>query len=461
VPEVHSTLRTYQELVEGLPDVVFRLDAGLRFTFISPSVERFASVTATSIVGQALGESILPPSFRDAIQACLNSASGTSGIGCTECVEHGRYFRIRIVADAGENAMLGVIEDVTAARWRGERRRLRDALLRTVTAARSEVDAIDALLTAVRELGAATAAFVPATEASRQAALMVPVMCGDELVGAVQIGASDERTFGDEERAFVVTLAHQCGLALRRVREAEAARAERIEATATSERLRREADVLERLVNIVGHDLRSPLNAIILTAQALAETPVSPKAVQRIQRSATRMQRMIQDILDVARVRHAGGLPLEPRSCDLIEIIADQVDELRRTYPDREFVVETVPDGHGSWDPNRLAELLSNLLCNAVAHGSAGPIGILLGGAAEWVELHVTNPGAIALERLPALFDPFSADRPARQSRQGLGLGLFISRAIVEAHGGTIEAVAGDGATDVITRLPRQPRYSA
>jgi signal transduction histidine kinase len=517
---VHSSRRSYQELVDALPDVVFRLDRRRRVTFISSAIERFAGVSAPDVIGRPLEETALPPSFCRAIVASADEAS-RHGLGRAECSERGRHFRIRIVADAStvQHTTLGVIEDVTAVRWRGERRRHHDALLRAPSLARSEDEAIGAMVAAVRELGATTVAFLLRTpgqpglfdvvhcsvdgemvpdvlrlqatapflplagnpaelepiwcgspaEAARHAPSMRPLLeefahCAwaivpvfdDDLIGAMQIGYDDERTFSEDERAFAIELARECGVALRRVRREQAERAAAAEATANSERLRREADVLERLVSIVGHDLRSPLNAIILTAQALSETTTSTKSLERIQRSASRMQRMIHDILDVARVRHAGELPVEPRRCDFAEVLADQIDEIRRTHPDREFIVEAIDDARGVWDPGRLAELLSNLLGNAVAHGGPGPIGILLAGDADWIELHVTNAGVIPTARLPTLFDPFSAGRLDRTSHHGLGLGLFISRAIVEAHGGTIAALSGEDSTDFVTRLPRQ-----
>ena len=229
---------------------------------------------------------------------------------------------------------------------------------------------------------------------------------------------------------------------------------QRDERAATIERLRREAEVLERMVSVVGHDLRSPLSAIILTAQGLAETTPSP-AVDRIQRSALRMQRMIRGLLDVSRVRHAGGLPIEPEPSDLAALIADEIDELHRVHPDRELRTITCGDPCGSWDPVRIGELLSNLIGNAIRHGAGGPIEVSCAGDGETVELRVKNQGGIPRAARPHLFEPFQAGTRSCAG-EGLGLGLFICRAIVLAHGGTI-AAAGDGdTTEMIVRLPRR-----
>jgi signal transduction histidine kinase len=218
----------------------------------------------------------------------------------------------------------------------------------------------------------------------------------------------------------------------------------------------RDADSLERMLDIVGHDLRNPLSAILMTVQALVEAGAALPAIERIQRSALQMERMVEDLVDVTRVRRAGGLPVERRACDLGEIVADQIDEIRRIHPDREFRISQTVPGTGEFDPFRMTELLSNLLGNAARHGEHGPVDISVAGDGARVQLEVANRGVIPSSLLPTLFDPFTRAATSPRS-QGLGLGLFICRAIVEAHGGTIAAHTGDGVTRLVVRLPRFP----
>ncbi len=166
------------------------------------------------------------------------------------------------------------------------------------------------------------------------------------------------------------------------------------------------------------------------------------------------MARMIDELLDVSRIREAGGLPIAPRATDLGEVVRDQLDELTRAHPGSDLRLTSSGELTGVWDPDRLAELVSNLVCNAIRHGRPGPIAVSLRDLGDRIELAVENGGQIPADELPTIFDPFSAGRAAVRS-EGLGLGLFISRGIVEVHGGTITAMVSGGRTTMLVRLPR------
>jgi signal transduction histidine kinase len=239
----------------------------------------------------------------------------------------------------------------------------------------------------------------------------------------------------------------------------------RAEAAVTDEvRARRElASVVEyneKFTAMLGHDLRNPLNAIATAAQLLerrATVPEIARPAQRIVFSVERMSRMIGQLLDLARVR-VTGLHLQRRELDLAELCQLVLDELRQGKPGSQIELETVGSLHGRWDGDRLAQVISNLAGNALEHGEPGaPVRVQLDGRESGrVALRVENRGAIDGDVLPTLFDPFRGARHRRENTRGLGLGLYISKEIVAAHGGTIEVrSSADSGTRFAIELPR------
>jgi signal transduction histidine kinase len=220
----------------------------------------------------------------------------------------------------------------------------------------------------------------------------------------------------------------------------------------------------ERFVGILGHDLRGPLAAATMAAQVLLRAegpcPGHEHAARLIVASCGRMERMIHDLLDFARSRHGGGIQIAPRPMDLLAVCRSIVDETQAAAPGRSLVLHASADCHGEWDPERLAQVVSNLLGNAVQYGANSPIAIRLSGSGGEVVLEMHNRGPpIPAEFLPRVFDPFrSAQEGNRQARApgSVGLGLYIAREIVRAHGGTIEARSSqEEGTTFTVRLPR------
>ena len=228
-----------------------------------------------------------------------------------------------------------------------------------------------------------------------------------------------------------------------------------------------EADVrfAEQLVGILAHDLRTPLQAVTMAShllkRALPEGSRS-KPVERIASSTSRMGRMIEQILDLARCRLAGGIPIARAPADLGDVIRGVVDELATAHPDRAIRCSVEPGLTGDWDADRLAQALTNLAGNALAHGSpTSPVQITARADGDRVVLEVHNDGnPIPADLLPVLFEPYRRGRGTASSR-GLGLGLFISDQIVRAHGGTltVTSTAEDGTTFTVA-LPRGPATS-
>jgi sigma-B regulation protein RsbU (phosphoserine phosphatase) len=228
-------------------------------------------------------------------------------------------------------------------------------------------------------------------------------------------------------------------------------------------RLLQDAAFRERFVGMLGHDLRSPLSAITVGAQVLlrrADLPANAAGVvARISSSADRMGRMIRDILDFTRGRLSGGIPVQPAPADLHAICQEVVAEVQASHPDRKVVVETGGDVCGVWDRDRLAQVVSNLVSNAVTHGAPdSPIRVASCAAGDEVLFEVTNRGNIIPDELkPHLFDPF---RKAA-SPSGLGLGLYIVQEIVRAHHGSVAVSSTEElGTTFLVRLPRTARFS-
>jgi PAS domain S-box-containing protein len=229
--------------------------------------------------------------------------------------------------------------------------------------------------------------------------------------------------------------------------------------------LREAVRVREDVVAVVSHDLRNPLNAITLSAAVLARQggldERTARTVARIDAAALRAQRLIRDLLDFTQAR-VGGLNLSPRTSDVHAIARLVADEFRSTHPERRIDLLATGDGHGEWDPDRLGQVMANLVGNALQHSPADTLVRLetRGHGAE-VLIIIHNLGEpIAPELLPVLFEPFRRGREAHDKGESgsLGLGLFITRQIVEAHRGHLEvrSAVGEGTTFTV-RIPRLP----
>ncbi len=228
----------------------------------------------------------------------------------------------------------------------------------------------------------------------------------------------------------------------------------------------REREALrERLLGILGHDLRTPLSAILIVAERLLQRRApfddraSAEGAELIARNARRMQRMILALLDFTRSRLGGGLPLRREPTRLAALCREAAANAQLGRPGRRVVLDVSPASEsleGPWDPDRLAQVVDNLLRNALEHGDpSAPVTLTLRAEATDAVLEVRNLGApIAADRLGSIFDPFAPSAPGVR-RGGLGLGLFIVHEIVAAHGGTVALCSSDvGGTVVTVRLP-------
>jgi signal transduction histidine kinase len=226
----------------------------------------------------------------------------------------------------------------------------------------------------------------------------------------------------------------------------------------------RVAEYQERLISIVGHDLRNPLTALLVSAQMLLQKredlkPRHAVAVDRIQRSAARIDALVAQLIDFTYARLGRGIPTRPSPMDAKAVVARAADAVRDRYPGRDIRVDAPEQTLlGSWDGDRVAQLVENLVTNALQYGADGPVAISLARAAdESLELHVHNAGpAIPAEIRERLFDAYWRGKGAEVSHpRGLGMGLYIVREIARAHGGAVEVRSADGdGTTFTVRLP-------
>ena len=212
----------------------------------------------------------------------------------------------------------------------------------------------------------------------------------------------------------------------------------------------------ELLIGVLGHDLRNPLNAIQMAGEALLrarpQDEVIAKLGGRIRSSSKRMGRLISQLLDFATTR-LGNLPVQAQQADLRALSESAVGEFERLQSDA-FVHHVEGDPCGTWDPDRILQLLSNLLGNALQHGDpAKPIVLRIDGSdPDVVHIEVENGGVLSESVRESLFDPFVR---SSESSGGAGLGLYIVHHIARAHGGSVTAESAAGRTVFRARLPR------
>ena len=220
----------------------------------------------------------------------------------------------------------------------------------------------------------------------------------------------------------------------------------------------------QQVIGIVSHDLRNPLNVIAMAGSFLLQRgrldDQQGKAVARIVSSTERAIHLIRDFLDFTQARSTGRMPVHPTDANIRDLARQVFDDLHLAYPDRHATIRHEGEETGRWDPNRLVQLFSNLVGNAFQHSpDDGTVSVLTQGLEREVRIEVHNNGdPIPAEHLPRLFEPFERGASTSSSERSIGLGLFISRQIVLAHGGTIEvrSTAAEGTTFTV-RLPRRP----
>jgi len=219
----------------------------------------------------------------------------------------------------------------------------------------------------------------------------------------------------------------------------------------------------EIFIGMLSHDLRSPLHVVTISAHLLAECgklddDLKGVALQIVE-SARKMGGLVHDLLEFSSTRLGARMTVSPARADLGEVCAEVVREMELLHPGREFVFRRDGDLRGMWDAARLRQMISNLLGNAVQHGSEGtPVTVCASGNEAEVRLAVANQGEpIPPEYLPWIFEPMMRVPKGGSSlkRGNVGLGLFIVREVATAHGGSIDVRSDPEGTVFTARLPR------
>ncbi len=218
----------------------------------------------------------------------------------------------------------------------------------------------------------------------------------------------------------------------------------------------------EVFLGILGHDLRNPLHAVTLLAELLSRSgkldPESLKMASTIAASGNAMGRMIGDLLDFTGTRLGAKMIVTPAPMDLQSLCQEVLDEMAAVHPSQSFHLECKGDLSGMWDAQRLRQMLSNLLGNAVQHGGeATPVFLRAEAQGDEIILTVHNQGATIPEQSGALiFEPMLRNTTPDSNRPAgsIGLGLYVAREIANAHGGAISFRSADAETVFTVRLP-------
>jgi signal transduction histidine kinase len=220
---------------------------------------------------------------------------------------------------------------------------------------------------------------------------------------------------------------------------------------------------------ILGHDLRNPLGTVVSGASFVMQaTDIPPKYIlvaTRMFNSAKRMSKLINDLIDFTRTHLGPGIPIRVKQGSLVEVCEMVVNELRTFHPEQQIDLHAPPQLEAIFDDGRIAQVLSNLIGNAVQYGNPeAPVTIRLQGVGSDVEITVNNRGpGIPADQIAGIFDPMVRIAASVNSdyaeRTSLGIGLFISREIIHAHGGQVTVASSDAdGTTFTVRMPRMPK---
>jgi PAS domain S-box-containing protein len=236
-------------------------------------------------------------------------------------------------------------------------------------------------------------------------------------------------------------------------------------AEALEQQARKRAEFEQQLIGIVSHDLRNPVSAILMSAQMLLKqeglAERAFRGASRILSSAERASRLIGDLLDFTQARLGGGIRIQRRSTSIHELMRQVLEESKAAWPERDIQVSQSGDGDGEWDPDRLAQVVTNLVTNALRYSPVEtPVRVTTRAETDAVLIEVHNQGRpIPSELLPHLFEAMKrGSQDVERSGRSVGLGLYIVDQIVRAHGGTVSVRSTEGeGTNFTVLLPRRP----
>ena len=269
----------------------------------------------------------------------------------------------------------------------------------------------------------------------------IPLMASGRLAGSLALYYRGAPLFPGHELELAQAIANHVAAAIARF--------------ASIADLQKTVRFNEVFTGILGHDLRNPLSAILTSARLAMKRDEGERLhrpLARILNSGARMTRMIDQLLDFTRFRLGAGLALARVRCDLGQLMRQTVDELEDANPDSRVTLRCLGDLGGHWDGDRLSQVFSNLIGNALQHGvPASSVEVAVDGQdLAQVSVRVQNQGVIPADVVSTLFEPLAGGQSLVKGR-GLGLGLFISRELVRAHGGQVGVVSQPAGGTVFT----------
>lgn len=282
---------------------------------------------------------------------------------------------------------------------------------------------------------------------------VVPLVVGQQCPGVIGFTFDRSSPFSEAERSFIDSLARVSAQAFERARLFEAEQTARLEAERTGQ-------LQQQLMAVVGHDLRTPLSAILAATHVLAGrelTPDQDRLVARIAASASRMSAIIRDLVDFGRTRQGLGIAIQKQLADVAGVVRAALAELGEPDQGRARLLAQ-GDTSLECDAGRILQVASNLVANALRHAADKGVTVEVAGLPSEVVLSVHNDGPpIPPELLPHVFQPFRQDQDSGAPVGSSGLGLFIVREIVAAHGGSVAVTSdAESGTTFTVRLPRQ-----
>jgi PAS domain S-box-containing protein len=482
--ELRQSEERLRLMIESVRDyAIFMLNPDGYVATWNPGAERLKGYTAGEIIGQHFSRFYPPEELASGKPARELEIAASSGKFEEENVrvrKDGTRFWAGVVLSAVRNdkgELLGfakITRDLTSRKRAAEemeQRARQQAAVAELGLYAVQATQLPALLeravqTARETLGVDEIAIVGADDAGDPGGVRVPIHAADRKAvpyGYLSVAAG--RSIGTGDASFLQAVANVVSAAISRAQmEQQLRAAERatIEERGRTQQAQEALRVRDEFISVAAHELRTPLTALHLKLQGLERNVrgTGTKEAQRLEaavRQAERLARLIDRLLDVSRISQ-GKLEMSLEPFDLVDLLRQVMDDFREPAAQAQTPLELeAPSSlQGCWDRLRLEQVLVNVLSNAVKYGAGKPIRIRLAGDERRVRLEVSDAGigipAADLDRIFGRFERASSIR----HYGGLGLGLYITRHIVEGHGGTISAAStpGQGSTFTVD-LPR------